>query len=62
MQNIYIRKVEKTKSPLDYLNSGNIKWNVVIDTIPAVSQFGKWNPEEYMKQPTYSHDFPPMRK
>jgi branched-chain amino acid transport system substrate-binding protein len=62
VQNIYIRKVEKTKSPLDFLNSGNIKWNVVIDTIPAVSQFWKWNPEEYMKQPTYSHDFPPMKK
>ncbi len=61
VQNIYIRKVEKTKSPLDFLNSGNIKWNVVIDTIPNVSQFWKWNPEEYMKQPAYSHDFPPMK-
>lgn len=59
VQNIYIRKVEKIKGfPLDFMNSGEIKWNVVIDTIPAVSQFWKYNPEEYMKQPTYSQVFP----
>lgn len=61
VQNIYIRKVEKIKSPEDFLNSGAIKWNVVIDTIPAVSQFWKSTPEGYMKQPVYSHDFPPMK-
>jgi len=59
IQNIYIRKVEKIKnSPLDFMKSGEIKWNVVVDTIPAVSQFWKYNPEEYMKHPTYSQDFP----
>ena len=59
VQNVYIRKVEKIKGfPLDFLNSGEIKWNVVIDTIPNVSQFWKYNPEEYMKQPPYSQDYP----
>lgn len=62
IQNIYIRKVEKVKSPLDYMNSGTIKWNTVIDKIPNVSQFWKWAPEEYMKQPPYSHGYPPMKK
>ena len=59
VQNIYIRKVEKVKDhPLDFLKSGEIKWNVVIDTIPNVSQFWKYSPEEYMKQPPYSQDYP----
>ena len=59
VQNVYIRKVEKVKDhPLDFLKSGEIKWNVVIDTIPNVSQFWKYNPEEYMKQPPYSQDYP----
>lgn len=62
IQNIYIRKVEKVKSPLDFMGGGATKWNVVIDTIPNVSQFFKWDPEEYMKQPAYSHDYPPMKK
>lgn len=60
VQNIYIRKVEKIKDhPNDFLKRGPMKWNTVIDTIPAVSQFWKWDPEEYMKQPPYSHDYPP---
>ena len=59
VQNFYVRKVEKAKKfPLDFLNSGEIKWNVVIDTIPAVSQFWKYNPEEYMKQPVYTQNYP----
>jgi branched-chain amino acid transport system substrate-binding protein len=62
IQSIYIRKVEKVKSPLDFIDRGAMKWNVVIDTIPNVSQFWKWDPEEYMKQPAYSHGYPPMKK
>ena len=30
-------------------------------TYPAVSQFWKLNPEEFLKQPVYSRDFPPCR-
>ena len=35
--------------------------NTVIYTYPAVSQFWKYNPEEFLKQPVYSRDFPPCR-
>jgi branched-chain amino acid transport system substrate-binding protein len=62
IQNIYIRKVEKVKSPMDFMGGGAMKWNVVIDKIPNVSQFWKWDPEEYMKQPAYSQGYPPMKK
>lgn len=32
-------------------------WNVPFDTYPQVSQFWKYDPETYMKQPPYSRDF-----
>jgi len=50
VQNIYIRKVERVKGKLQ---------NTVIYTYPMVSQFWKYNPEKYMKQPPYSRDYPP---
>ena len=52
IQNIYIRKVERVDGKLQ---------NTVIYTYPAVSQFWKYNPEEFLKQPVYSRDFPPCR-
>jgi branched-chain amino acid transport system substrate-binding protein len=52
IQNIYIRKVERVGGKLQ---------NTVIYTYPAVSQFWKYNPEEFLKQPVYSRDFPPCR-
>ena len=52
VQNIYIRKVEKKDGELQ---------NTVVHTYPAVSQFWKWNPEEYLKQPAYSRDYPPCK-
>jgi branched-chain amino acid transport system substrate-binding protein len=52
VQNIYIRKVEKREGEL---------WNTVVQTFPAVSQFWKYNPEEFLKQPVYSRDFPPCK-
>ena len=51
-QNIYIRKVERVGGKLQ---------NTVIHTYPSVSQFWKYNPEEFLKQPVYSRDFPPCR-
>ena len=51
-QNIYIRKVERVGGKLQ---------NTVIYTYPNVSQFWKYNPEEFLKQPVYSRDFPPCR-
>lgn len=52
IQNIYIRKVEKKDGEL---------WNTVIHTYPAVSQFWTYKPEEFLKQPVYSRDFPPCK-
>jgi branched-chain amino acid transport system substrate-binding protein len=52
IQNIYIRKVERVNGELQ---------NTVIATFPKVSQFWRWNPEEYLKQPVYSRDYPPCK-
>jgi len=52
IQNIYIRKVEKKDGEL---------WNTVVHTYPAVSQFWKYNPEEFLKQPVYDRNFPPCK-
>jgi branched-chain amino acid transport system substrate-binding protein len=49
IQNIYVRKVEKKDGEL---------WNTVVHTFPAVSQFWKYKPEEFLKQPVYDRNFP----
>ncbi|MBT3822418.1 MAG: hypothetical protein HOG04_13580, partial [Nitrospinaceae bacterium] len=59
VQNSYIRKVQRV--PGDRLGLGvkpNSLWNIVIKTYPAVSQFYKWTPEEFLKQPVYNKSFP----
>ncbi len=53
VQNVYIRKVERNRE-------GELQ-NTVIVTIPAVSQFWKYNPDEFLRQPVYSRDVPPCR-
>ena len=53
IQNVYVRKVERK-------GDGELQ-NTVIMTVPAVSQFWKDNPEEFLKQPVYSRDFPPCK-
>jgi len=58
VQDIYIKKVTKKKMfgyPKEEL------WNVIVKTYPQVSQFGQFNPEEFLKQPVYSRDFPPCK-
>ncbi len=52
IQNTYVRKVEKKDGEL---------WNTVIHVFPNVSQFWKYKPEEFLKQPVYSRDFPPCK-
>jgi branched-chain amino acid transport system substrate-binding protein len=37
-------------------------WNVPIEVYPSVSQFGKYDPEVYMKQPPYSREFQGIKK
>jgi len=51
IQNVYIRKVERK----DRLQ------NTVIATYPAVTQFWKYKPDEYLKRPLYSRDYPPCK-
>jgi branched-chain amino acid transport system substrate-binding protein len=50
--NVYIRKVEKKDGRL--VNSN-------IHTYPNVSQFWTYDPKEFLKQPVYSRDWPPMK-
>jgi branched-chain amino acid transport system substrate-binding protein len=58
VQNIYIKKVEKTA--LFGYDKPEL-WNVVIKTYPNVSQFWTYGKEAFLKQPVYSRDFPPCR-
>jgi branched-chain amino acid transport system substrate-binding protein len=50
IQSIYIRRVERVNGELQ---------NTVIATVPRVSQFWKYNPAEYLRQPLYSRRFVP---
>jgi len=52
IQNIYVRKVERV--------GGELR-NTVIHTFPNVSQFWKYKPEEYLKLPLYTRDYPPLK-
>jgi branched-chain amino acid transport system substrate-binding protein len=51
---VYIRKVVK--------RSDGKFWNVPVTTYPSVSQFWKYDPETYMKQPPYSRAFQGIKK
>jgi branched-chain amino acid transport system substrate-binding protein len=48
VENVYIRKVERVNGELQ---------NTVIETFPEVSQFWKYDPADYLKQPLYSRRF-----
>lgn len=45
IENVYIRKVERMNGELQ---------NTVIETLPNVSQFWKYNPAEYLTRPLYA--------
>lgn len=49
IENTYVRKVERVKGELQ---------NSVIHTFPNVTQFWKYDPEKYMKEPPYSREYP----
>jgi branched-chain amino acid transport system substrate-binding protein len=51
-ENVYIVRVEK---------SGGKLVNTVIHTYPLVSQFWTYNPEEFLKSPAYTRDYPPAK-
>ena len=52
IENIYVRKVERVGGRLQ---------NTVIYTFPAVSQFWHYKPEDFLKEPVYSRDYPPCK-
>jgi branched-chain amino acid transport system substrate-binding protein len=52
VQSIYIRKVERVGGRLQ---------NTVTHTIPNVSQFWTYKPDEFLKNPVYSRDYPPCK-
>ena len=47
--NIYIRKVERRDGTLV---------NTIVETIPEVGQFWKYDPKEFLSGPPYSRDYP----
>jgi branched-chain amino acid transport system substrate-binding protein len=47
--NIYVRKVERKDGTLV---------NTVVETVPDVGQFWKYDPKEFMSAPPYSRDYP----
>ncbi len=51
-QNVYILKAEKVGGKLQ---------NTVIHTYPMVSQFWTYKPEDFLKEPAYSRDYPPLK-
>jgi branched-chain amino acid transport system substrate-binding protein len=52
VQSIYVRKVERVGGKLQ---------NTVIQTFQGVSQFWKYNTDEYLKTPLYTRDHPPCK-
>jgi branched-chain amino acid transport system substrate-binding protein len=53
VQNIYVRRVER-------VDGGKLQ-NTVIHTFPKVSQFWTYKPDEFLKNPVYSRDWPPCK-
>jgi branched-chain amino acid transport system substrate-binding protein len=51
---VYIRKVVK--------RADGKYWNVPVEVYPAVSQFWRYDPETYMKQPPYSRSFQGIKR
>jgi branched-chain amino acid transport system substrate-binding protein len=49
IQNVYVSKVAKVNNPV----LGNILMNMPIKTYTEVSQFWKWNPEDFLKRGPY---------
>jgi branched-chain amino acid transport system substrate-binding protein len=50
--NIYIRKVERKDGVLV---------NTIVETVPDVGQFWKFDPKQFMSSPPYSRDYPPAK-
>jgi branched-chain amino acid transport system substrate-binding protein len=55
IENVYIKKVTKTKM---FGYDKDELWNTVIKTYPGVSQFWTYGKEKFLAQPVYSNEFP----
>jgi len=51
-ENVYILRVDK---------SGGKLVNTILHTYPLVSQFWTYKPEEFLKTPAYTRDYPPVK-
>jgi branched-chain amino acid transport system substrate-binding protein len=51
---VYIRQVQR--------RADGKYWNAVLETYPRVSQFWKYDPDQYLTQPTYSREFQGNKK
>ena len=51
-QNVYLLKVEKVGGKLQ---------NTAIHTYPMVSQFWTYKPDEFLKDPAYTREYPPVK-
>jgi branched-chain amino acid transport system substrate-binding protein len=49
---VYILKVERVGGKLT---------NTILQTYPMVSQFWTYKPDDFLKLPAYSRDYPPAR-
>jgi branched-chain amino acid transport system substrate-binding protein len=58
IENVYIKKVEKTKM---FGYDKEELWNTVIKTYPNVSQFWTYGKAKFLAQPVYDRDFPPCK-
>jgi branched-chain amino acid transport system substrate-binding protein len=58
IENVYIKKVEKTKM---FGYDKDELWNTVIKTYPKVSQFWTYGKDKFLAQPVYDRDFPPCK-
>ena len=58
VENVYIRKVEKTTL---FGDDKPALWNTVIKTYPNVGQFWTYGKDKFLQQPVYSRDFPPCK-
>ncbi len=52
IDNVYVSRVESKNGK---------KRNTVIYTYPLVSEFWKYSPAKYLKQPSYTKDYPPCK-
>ncbi len=52
IDNIYVRRVDRVGGKLQ---------NAVIYSFSNISQFWEYDPENFLKQPVYSRDFPPCK-